>query len=84
MSDAQRWATVIREGATSQGANSVISAINAETRAGVNRGAVIVACAYVLAQSVVAAGPEDAGIIRDGVMALIDGFATEVAVEEVE
>lgn len=77
----QTWAALIRRGATPGGANVIIAAINAETANGVNRGAVMVACAYVLAQSIVAAGADNAAEIRDGIRALVDGYATEVALE---
>lgn len=78
MTAGQKWAALIRQGATDP--DIVIAAINAltcERRS--NRGGVMVACAYLLAQSIVAGGHDNAKEIRAGVLALIDGYATEVA-----
>lgn len=77
--EGQQWAALIRKDATDP--EPVIAAINELTASHrANRGAVMIACAYVLAQCVVAGGPEDAAVIRLGVLSLLDGFSTQVAV----
>lgn len=60
----------------------VISAVNQVVSARrASRAAVVVACAQILAQ-VVAGEDEVAPDIRDGIHALIDGCAMQVAVEK--
>lgn len=78
---AQQWARVVKDGATADGVKHVILAINRETamrRA--NRADVMVACAQLLGQSIAPGGPEIAKELRQAVMAMIDGYAMEVAV----
>jgi hypothetical protein len=81
MAAGQEWAAMIRSGAGSGDASAIIDAINRMTAARqAYRGAVMLACAQVLAQSIVEAGPDRAPGIRSGIMALIDGFATQAAI----
>jgi hypothetical protein len=79
MSDAQNWAAHIRRSAPNVEVETLIRAINVETRTRrARRGAVIVACAQVLAQCI-AGEPEISREVRLGIIALIDGFAMQMA-----
>lgn len=83
MTYGQRWADVIIQGASDRETIAVIQAINAvtaERRA--NLAAVMVACAQILAQSITNADPDIAGEVRAGVLALVDGFAMQSAIQE--
>jgi hypothetical protein len=78
----QHWARVVREGSSERGVMGVISAVNLVTGSRqANRADVIVACAQILGQSIAPAGPEIAREVRDAVMAMIDGYTFQVAVE---
>ncbi len=78
----QRWARLIREGATEAEVIAVIQAINELSWSRqANRAALTVACAQILAQNVTQAPPDIAAEIRDGILALIDGFAMQSAIE---
>ena len=81
--DGQEWAKIIRSAAENRQVEKVITAVNIITeRRGANRAAVIVACAQILAQSITG-GAEDeiSHEMRQGIMALIDGFAMRLAVQ---
>jgi hypothetical protein len=79
--DNHHWANVIREGTRDDEVMLVMQAVNNLT---MNRQAkldsIIIACTQILAQSIVMAPPEVARGIRQGIMTLIDGYATQVAV----
>jgi hypothetical protein len=78
----QEWARIIRDGAPDREVCVVIDAINVRTASyQANRGAVIVACAQILAQSIVGE-PSISAEIRAGIVALIDGFAMQAAIQE--
>ncbi len=70
------WARVIQNGTSDRDVRAVISAIN---ESGVNGAAVMVACTQVLAQSITDASPDIAREVRAGLLALIDGYATRLA-----
>lgn len=77
----QEWANVIRNGSRLDGVMGIILAINEETLAHrANRADVIVACAQILGQSIAPGAPEIAAEMREGIMAMIDGYAMEVAI----
>jgi hypothetical protein len=81
--DAKHWARTIRSGSRSEGIDATVGAINRLTASGgANRADVIVACAFVLAQNIPAGGDFIAAEMRHGIMALIDGFAMKVAMEQ--
>jgi hypothetical protein len=78
---AHLWADAIRKGADAGRSNDIVRSINEATaNRRANRGDVMVACASILAQSIVSAGPDDAADMRAGIAALIDGFAMQLAV----
>lgn len=77
----QDWAKVIRGGSREAGVMGILMAINEETLAHrANRADVIVACSQILGQSIAPGGPEIAAEMREGIMAMIDGYAMEVAI----
>jgi hypothetical protein len=79
----QQWARLIRDGATEAEVIAVIQAINELSWSRqANRAALTVACAQILAQNVTQATPDIAADIRTGIVALIDGFAMQSAIEE--
>lgn len=81
--DAQYWAHVVKEAARESQVNLVIDTINILTREEhANHAEIIVACAQILAQSITLASPDIAREIRLGVMSLIDGFATQHAIQK--
>jgi hypothetical protein len=76
----QHWAEVIRTGSTNDGVETVVRAIDDATLSKrLNRADVIVACAQILGQSITPSGPFIAAEMRQGIMALIDGYAMQVA-----
>ena len=78
----QAWAAIIRNRATNEGIQAVVAAINLQTASGqTTRGSVIVACTQVLAQAITGA-PDIAAAMRAGILALLDGYAMRLAVEE--
>lgn len=77
-----KWADLIIQRARDDDAALVVDAINklvASRRA--NNGSVILACAQVLAQTIVNAPPGDAKEVREGIIGLIDDFAMRLAME---
>ena len=75
------WANLIIQGAREDGAMEIIAMINKISGAGrANRGSVMVACAQMMAQTIIAAGA-DAKEVREGIMTLIDDYATRLATE---
>jgi hypothetical protein len=77
----QQWAALIRDNSSDLSVIGVILAVNEETRARrANRADVIVACAQILAQNISPAN-DMAAEVRQGIMAMIDGFAMQVAVQ---
>lgn len=79
---AQYWAKLVRDGSSDRGVQGIIAAINRETTSHrSNRADAIVACAQILGQSIAPGGPEIAAELRQAIMALIDGYAFQVAVE---
>jgi hypothetical protein len=76
----QHWAEVIRTGSTNDGVETVVRAINGATLSKrSNRADVIVVCAQILGQSITPGGPFIAAEMRQGIMALIEGYAMQVA-----
>ena len=76
----QEWARIIQNGAIETQVRDVIEAINRFSHAERANGAsIMVACAQILGQSIVDAGPDIASEMRSGLMALIDGYAMKVA-----
>jgi hypothetical protein len=68
--------------ATPGGPAAIIGAVNAAVAGhGLNRAAVIEACAQILAEDIVSIGPNGAAEIRSGVMCLIDSYAMRAATE---
>ena len=83
MGEDHQWANLIIQGALQEGAMAVIDAVNVLTHSGkANRGSVIVACAQMMAQTIVAANPADAREVRAGIVALIDDYAMRLATEK--
>lgn len=81
--DARQWAAVIQRGSTTANVQAVIRAINAQSALGhVKKADAIVACIQILAQVIAAAGPEITADVRTGIIALIDGYATQAATEQ--
>lgn len=79
--DAKLWARIIQDGATDEGVQHVIRSINRLTDERIaNHGDVMVACAQILGQSIVLGGSAIAAEMRAGLIALIEGYATRVAV----
>lgn len=79
---AQRWARAIRAGSTATGIDAAVQALNCEIRsAHLTRADVIVACAQLLGQSVANAGPDCAAEMRAGILAMVDGYTMQTAVE---
>jgi len=79
----QEWAAIIRRGASAEGVCGIIQAVNQETAAKrSNRADVIIACAQLLGQSIPPDGVETASEMRQGIMAMIDGYLMQAAVEE--
>lgn len=77
----QEWAQVIRRGVSDGGVRRIILAVNRETATkGANMADVIVACAQMLGQSFAPESPGVAAEMRRGIMAMIDGFAMQLAV----
>lgn len=77
------WATRIREGARGDNDALIIDAINRSVvnhRA--NNGSVMLACAQILAQTIVNAPPDIAREVRQGIISLIDDYAMRVALEK--
>lgn len=82
-SAAQEWAKTIRAGSRGDGVERILLAVNLETHTKrANVADVVVACAQMLGQTVSAAGPDIAAEIRQGIMAMIDGYAMEVSLGE--
>jgi hypothetical protein len=79
----QYWAQVVRDGPSDRGVIGIISAVNLVTGSRqANQADVIVASAQLLGRSIAPAGrPEIAREVRDAVMAMIDGYTFQVAVE---
>ena len=83
MTDKHEWANLIIRGAREDGSIAIIDAINKVTASGIaNRGSVMVACAQIMAQTIVDAGSENADVIRAAIMTLIDDYAIRLAMEE--
>lgn len=79
---AQYWAKVVRDGSSDRGVEGIIAAISRETTSHrSNQADAIVACAQILGQSIAPGGPHIATELRQAIMALIDGYAFQVAVE---
>lgn len=78
--DHQKWARMIRDGASDRGVGNIIQAVNTATKLEMsNRSDVIVACTQILAQNI-AGDRTIAAEIRLGIMSMIDGYAMRVAV----
>jgi hypothetical protein len=81
--DDPHWANVIRAGSSDEGVMAVIDALNALSAARrCNIADVLVGCAQMLAQTITFADPEIAKEIRAGIMTLIDGYATRLAIDK--
>lgn len=81
MTDHQ-WANALMSGIKEEDVAPIIEAVNALTRAQlVTRGAVIVACVQILAQTIAMAGPDIAKEMRDGIVGLIDDYVLRLAME---
>lgn len=77
-----QWANTILEATKDHEVIAVLDAVNRLTHTHkANRGAVIVACAQMLAQTIVAADPDVAREVREGIMTLIDDYAIRLAVD---
>jgi hypothetical protein len=80
----QEWARIIQQGAPDRAVCAIISAVNAmSAEVQANRAAIIVACAQVLAQNITGE-PTLSSEVRAGILALVDGFAMQSAIEEAE
>ena len=80
VASAQAWSSLIRRDA--HGSDRVISAIYtaSEDTDAVNVGGVINACASIIARIITDAGEGPrSGVVRAGILALIDGYAMELA-----
>lgn len=76
------WANTIRQGARDDDAALVVDAINHLTATRhVNNGSIILACAQVLAQTIVNAPAGNAREVREGIISLIADYAMRVAME---
>lgn len=83
MSDKHSWANVILNNARDEQAERVVQAVNNLTATrDVNAASVIVAYAQILAQSITQAPPDVAAEVRNGILTMIDDFATHFAVIE--
>jgi len=83
MNYGQHWADVIAASTTDAEATAVVNAINKVTASGqANPASVMMACVQILSQSITRADPLIAREVRAGILAMIDNFAMEFAVQE--
>ncbi len=82
---AQQPARIIRDRSSPKKIAAFVAAIDREARQlRATHATVISSCAYVLARTITAAKPDDAAAIRSGILALMDGFAMQGALNRPE
>ncbi len=78
--DGHAWANKIQKGAAPDGIAVVLAALEELGKSGVTPSSMIIAFCQVLAQGIVSSGfvaPQ----VRGGIIAIIDGYATEIALQ---